>query len=399
MSNCHPKVLLYLKESIIKNHPKGGPYGVGALYYNEQLKRNENFFSFLKVRDTTPPKTLSNIFTNSHWLIMLKRRIRTLLFFINIPHAATRDFGEYDIVFFHQPSDLFREKDNLANFDGIVVLQSHCPEPESHEICKNNGLDFGLIKKFCERSDRFAFERADYVVFPCQEAEEPYIKGWKYFPQFEERKRKQFRFIPTGIVPLLAKRESVTIRDELNIPNESFVVCYVGRHNKIKGYDIIKNIASRYFANHDDTWFVIGGKEGPLRSLDHPRWIEIGWTNDAASYISASDVFFLPNRETYYDLVMLEILSLGKIVIASRTGGNRFFEKEGVKGVFLYDSVDEAIELLQKVNDMSHESRLELGDFNRRYFLDHCQVESMYDKCKNLMIDLWNNKLRNDGKV
>lgn len=68
--------------------------------------------------------------------------------------------------------------------------------------------------------------------------------------------------------------------------------------------------------------------------LKDSRWKEVGWTNDSQSIIAASDVFVLPNRETYFDIIMLEVLSCGKIVIASRTGGNKYFEKIGAKGVF-----------------------------------------------------------------
>ena len=43
------------------------------------------------------------------------------------------------------------------------------------------------------------------------------------------------------------------------------------------------------------------------------------WTNDPHSLINASDMFILPNKETYFDLIMLEVLSMGKIVLATNT--------------------------------------------------------------------------------
>ena len=61
--------------------------------------------------------------------------------------------------------------------------------------------------------------------------------------------------------------------------------------------------------------------------LKTDHWIEVGWTNDPHSLIAASDVFVLPNHETYFDLILLEVLSLGVPVVMSRTGGNKFFEQ------------------------------------------------------------------------
>ncbi len=50
-------------------------------------------------------------------------------------------------------------------------------------------------------------------------------------------------------------------------------------------------------------------------------------------------------KETYFDLVMLEVLSLGKIIIASYTGGNKYFKSSFAKGVFTYSKLEEAAQL------------------------------------------------------
>ena len=72
---------------------------------------------------------------------------------------------------------------------------------------------------------------------------------------------------------------------------------------------------------------------------------------------------------------MIEVLALGKIVIASRTGGNKYFEKAGVDGVLLYDTIEEACNLLDKIKNMPAEERAALGKKNREYFENHLTSE------------------------
>lgn len=392
------KVLFYLDKSIISKEPKGGPNGVGSMYYKEMQKRGEFIFDFIENDNPTVisgTKTLVRKLPN--WINNIQREIRKRQMVIDLltkkPKETGICFDKYDIIFFHQAYDMYIERDKLKTYKGIVILQSHCPEPQSHEMY---ALQSSFVKKTIpnllkryEKIDEYAFERADYLIFPCEEAEEPYFKCWDYFKELHTRKKDRIKFLLTGIVPAIAKRNRFKVLDELNIPQDSFVISYVGRHNSVKGYDILKNIASTYLQCDEGSWFVIAGKEYPLTRLNHPRWKEIGWTTDAHSYIKASDVFVLPNRETYFDLVMLEILSLGKIVVASRTGGNRYFENKGVKGVFLYDNEEEAISLLKTIKAMTKEERNELEQANIQFFQENCQASSMYDSCSSVLENIW----------
>lgn len=100
--------------------------------------------------------------------------------------------------------------------------------------------------------------------------------------------------------------------------------------------------------------------------MEHERWIEVGWTNDPHSIIAASDVFVLPNKETYFDLIMLEVLSLGKLIVASNTGGNKYFSNFNECGILLYNSKEEAVSLIKKIMDLTSEEREKLGEANKK---------------------------------
>lgn len=126
---------------------------------------------------------------------------------------------------------------------------------------------------------------------------------------------------------------------------------------------------------HPNVYVLIAGEEGPLYHLEHERWIEVGWTNDPHSIIAASDVFVLPNKETYFDLIMLEVLSLGKIVVASNTGGNKYFSVFKHGGILIYNSQREAVRLLKKVMALSFEEREYLGGENKKIFFKYFTSE------------------------
>ena len=226
---------------------------------------------------------------------------------------------------------------------------------------------------------------ADYVVFPCPDAEEPYYNNWKDYSDIKEARKDHFKYVLTGISQREAKVSKSEIRKKYNITNDEFVIVYVGRHNEVKGYGKLKELGKNILEKNRDIKFLIAGREGPLTRLENPSWIEIGFTKDPYSLISAGDVFVLPNNETYFDLVMIEVLSLGKIVIASRTGGNKYYEKAGAKGVFLYDTLAEAEELVDKVKAMSKEERKKLEKENRCFYEKYLTSTVFYENYKKMV--------------
>ena len=169
--------------------------------------------------------------------------------------------------------------------------------------------------------------------------------------------------MPSGILQCTAKVDSKTVREKYGIPNNAFLISYVGRHNQIKGYDVLKEIGSKIL-DKKDVYMIIAGSEGPLYHLENKKWIEVGWTNDPHSIIAASNLFILPNRETYFDLVFLEVLSLGVPLLVSNTGGNKYF----------FDTVKDAIKeinsIMKKENKEIEKSKKKNIDLFNKTFND-----------------------------
>lgn len=382
------KILMYL-------YPKnsaGGPQSVGYNYYIEMLKRNEQSLTFLPLSgsDETTKKRNSSC---GKIINKLRLYIRTILFlYTSIDLRKVPNFDDFDYLFFHRTDDLYIHRKRLASYKGKVFLQSHSPMPLGQELYValptwiRRSIPF--IKKRYARMDRIAFLRADYIIFPCPEAEEPYYNRWKEYSRIHKIKENSYRYLTTGIVglkPVLTRSEICAQND---IPMDDFVITYIGRHNEVKGFDILKNIAGEFFNINKHSWIISAGKEEPIKRLEHPRWKEIGFVKDAASYISASDVFILPNRETYFDIVMLEALSLGAIVVASRTGGNKYFEKHGCKGVFLYDTQEDCVNILKRISEMPVKERSVLKEYNIQFFNRYLTSGKMYERLQALLREL-----------
>lgn len=359
------KLLIYYPEDALE--PKGGPAGY---LYNlkkglEECRKQENLPVDISFYSNMP----SGIENNSELRKRIPKRLLEFRRALNDARFLRKKFPidngmfAYDIIHFHSAEKMYLCRDFLNQYHGKVILTSHCPCGIYKErIDKLNPFDYKLMRNQIDKLgelDRYAFERADYIIFPCKDAEEPYFNTWPRYTSI--RKDEKYRYMPTGIIACHAKINRENYRKKYGIPNDAFVISYVGRHNEIKGYTDLRQMGEQVLKD-PNTYFLIGGKEEPIKGLNNDRWIEVGWTTDPYSLIAASDVFVLPNRETYFDLVLLEVLSLGIPVVLSDTGGNKFFKKYDLKGLKYFSSVDQGVEAIKCFQLMDKQIRKKAGE-------------------------------------
>lgn len=377
------KLLIYMHEGDLT--PTGGPRG-----YNYNLLQG---FKEIGLPDSSGeieicylPGTSSSLATNDKVKKIKNRHIRN---FVNAVksiakkgmmmygprHTASVDLNQYDAVHFHITMDMYWVKDSLKDYKGKVLLTSHTPTTPSKEIWDNlTDFEKKYMKWFYKRLpaiEEYDFDHADYIIFPCPEAEEPYYHEWNGYDKVHERNAKKYLYIPTGTGEKDAPVDRSVIRKQYGIPEDAFVVAYVGRHNEIKGYDKLQQIAREVLKKQENVYFLIAGREGPLYHLENEHWIEGGWTKDPGSIIKASDVFILPNRETYFDLVVLEVLSIGQILLATDTGGNKYFRKFDNSGIILYETVADAVAQIEKLMDTSGELLEKMRQRNKKLYQDN----------------------------
>lgn len=366
------------------------------------------------------------VFESDRSLSDVGKRVQQIFF--ESEQEGPFDLSGFDAVHFHSTADMFTQKKNLENYKGKVILTSHTPEAPHLEWIddlmraggRNDGTEVSekeqaLLSRTKEFDD-YAFRRADYLIFPCREAEEPYFHTWEEYPKI--RKEEKIFYLPTGTEKRIPKKTRQQIREKLHIPEDRFVISFVGRHNGIKGYDRLKNIFNglhepqepqelqdrkdaqdrkavqdrkaaqdrkdaqdlRSQTDLPGVTVLCCGKEGVIPAPDSQDWIEAGWTDDAASYVQASDLFILPNRETYFDLALLETLSVGKLSLLSRTGGNKVFEGMEDRGIYLFDTEEEAVSKIRKIMNEDTVVRKEKEAAQRVLFEREYTMETFYDR-------------------
>ena len=64
----------------------------------------------------------------------------------------------------------------------------------------------------------------------------------------------------------------------------------------------------------------------------------------------------------------MEVLSLGKIVIASKTGGNKYFERFKNSGILLFENCTGAIMEIEKMKNKAVGERQLLENYNKELF-------------------------------
>lgn len=387
-------MLIYEFENNIK--PVGGP--LGYLYNIKEFVDNSGELNFIECSKKSNsyyikfiPKFIRKILENKKFVL------KSFFIFSNLfPHRAAVNLNPYDLVHFHSTQRMYEVRDSLSKYKGIVLLTSHSPKVPHKEIEDYlNGSEYRKHQKLFEKyeqMDKYAFERADYIVFPCEFSEEPYFNNWSYFKTIKRDKGNRIKYLVTGIKERRARCGKKEIRDKYKIPNNAFVISYIGRHSRVKGYDLLKKFADIVLMEYEDIYFLIAGNEGPESTYNNLRWIEVGWTDDPYSIINACDLFILPNRETYFDLVLLEVLSIGKCIFLSNRGGNKYFEKFKTNGIRLFDNLlEDGVELLIELYSL----RTKINEYekeNKKIFHEYFTNEIFYDNYIKLLNELLETK-------
>lgn len=382
------KVLIYFPKR--KLAPTGGPAGyLNNLYIG--LKKCEHHNLDISFYENSVVKLEENQYLRNVVPKRIKEFHRAAKFASYLKKEVPEDMNmnQYDAIHFHRTEDMYLNRKFLATYQGKVILTSHTPcVPYQEIIGRLNPIDYKIFKKKIDdlvEMDKYAFQRADFVIFPCQEAEEPYYHTWKEYSFI--RDAQKYRYLPTGIKKCYAKETRQEYRKKYNIPEDAFVISYVGRHNKIKGYEDLKRIGEKLLSDKKYI-FLIGGKEEPMEGLKNERWIEIGWTSDPYSLIAASDLFILPNQETYFDLILLEVISLGIPVLMSDTGGNKFFSRFNSSGLENYKTLDDAIKKIEIFKELGRDRLKDIGKLNEDIFDKNFTVESFAVNYINMLNDI-----------
>lgn len=252
-----------------------------------------------------------------------------------------RLLNEFDYIHFHILRDLSRFKVAYPDYKGKLILTSHCPCPVTDEMLTYYESYCKWFRSWALKNECLTYKAADYLMFPVEGAREPYEKELKIKSVFESSEDKFF-YVPSSIVDVDVDKTKMQKLKDLGIPDDAFVITYFGRHNSIKGYDYLVELGKSLLEIFPNLYFLCAGK-GDILPYKHPRWIELGFISNTHELLCQSDLYILPNRETYFDLVALEVLRAGTCLVLSDTGGNKHFHSypaDETMGLYFYPDGD-----------------------------------------------------------
>ncbi len=113
--------------------------------------------------------------------------------------------------------------------------------------------------------------------------------------------------------------------------------------------------------------------------MKNNRWIECGRV-DPKDFLDALDLFVLPNRKTYYDLIFLEVISRGIPILAANNGGNISLSKD-IPSVLTFNC--EIKSLVMEINNffnIGHDERLRISKELKAAYLNDFDLQAFGER-------------------
>ncbi len=195
---------------------------------------------------------------------------------------------------------------------------------------------------------------------------------------------KRVHTVRNGVGPIafLPKHEArATLRAiDPSLKEDGVWVGTVAELHRNKGLDV--GIEGWKIAKPDAQWVIVGGgeEERSLKDIAPPSVHLLGFVPDAATYLSAFDLFLLPSRTEALAYVILEAGLAGVPVIASKVGGIR--EAVGDAPVQkLFKPEDPYARADARTNALKDPQRLErAGELLKAHVSNNFSLESMLEE-------------------
>ncbi|WP_414584981.1 glycosyltransferase [Scytonema sp. PCC 10023] len=220
---------------------------------------------------------------------------------------------KYKFIYFH---DVWQLKSclPLIHPSQIILLQSHCPELPSEEIASLQPKFTQEDVEWCKEAERDAFNRANILIFPNYDSTKIYAS----------------LISPKSIIYYLTSGAK-EVKDLKNYPlNQNIQLLYVGRRNRIKGFDIIRESFQKAYAQRKDINLIVLGNG---EKIEEDGIFDIGFSHSPHDWIYNCDYVINCNRQSYFDLSVLETLSIGTPLLISTNFGHRELAEEKSKGI------------------------------------------------------------------
>jgi len=210
------------------------------------------------------------------------------------------------------------------------------------------------------------------------------------------RLQKRILVIPNGtrIKPLLGKENALSLRDQIGLPRQGKIVCFVGRLSPQKGITLLIEVMCRVISRDDNVFFVIVGDGEQMSALQviaahYPQKIILfGKQDDVSNFYHTADLFLLTSITEGLPMTIIEAFAHGLPVVATRVGGVPEIVQDNVNGL-LCDPAD-VEKMTQCVLRILHndELRAAFGEHARKTAEETYSLEHVLQKTHDLYVNL-----------
>lgn len=132
------------------------------------------------------------------------------------------------------------------------------------------------------------------------------------------------------------------IREMYDIPQDAFVLGYVGMMLRDKGVNELIDAAKLLITEYDRFYLLLTGGTDVKEGIDEDKWlwaknedrvIIAGRQNEVEKYYAAMDCFTLPSYHEGFGMVTIEAEAMGVPVIDTDIPGSREAMKDGLTGI------------------------------------------------------------------
>ncbi len=239
---------------------------------------------------------------------------------------------------------LFARAAKLARAVGADLVQSHSYKPHviALGVSKALGLPWvGHHHGWTAENDKVRlYHRVDALTLPRADRVVAVAHAAKAIVVDEGCAPDKVEVIPNAVdrADFESDLDRDAARDRLGLPREAVIACVVGRLSHEKGQDLALQALARVRAEGHELTLALAG-DGPdrqkLESLarelslgDSVRFL--GHQRQVGVVYKASDLLVMPSRSEAMPNALLEAMTLGLPVVATRVGGVPEVTDEGV---------------------------------------------------------------------
>jgi glycosyltransferase involved in cell wall biosynthesis len=212
-------------------------------------------------------------------------------------------------------------------------------------------------------------------------------------------KRKQYTYIFNGIdIENFENRsgDRVGIRGELGIRLEEIVCIIVGRLVPVKGHDDLLNAFYHTLQKHQNIHLLIAGEgelRGDLEAQTERLGISahvhfLGWREDTAELLGASDIFVLSSHNEGLGLVLIEAMTKHLPVVATDVGGVTHVVEHDQTGLLVPSHSPEKLSAALEDLLKDPAKRRQMGEAGYKRALEQFSINTTVENTEQVYLEL-----------